>query len=194
MTGVSVLEQETVDRATHGDPAAVDAVLRAIRPVVVRYCRGRIGQGTGYLEADDVAQSVLTAVFQGLSRYQDQGRTFISWVYGIAAHKVLDAQRDAATHNTRTLLTDHAVEGIDPAPGPAEQAEAVELAGWMSQLLATTLPTVQREIVVLRVAVGMTAGEVADVLGMSAGAVRVAQSRALATLRARVGAWDGVRS
>lgn len=185
--------EQTVHRAMQGDRAAVEDLLREIRPVVVRYCRARLGKAASeYLEADDVAQSVLTAVFQGLSRYQDQGRSFRAWVYGIAAHKVLDAQREWAASNARAVVTDHVMEGVDPAPGPAEHVEAVELSELVSRLLAI-LPAVQREIVVLRVAVGMSAVEVGELLGMSAGAVRVAQTRALAVLRARVSVRDGVR-
>jgi RNA polymerase sigma-70 factor (ECF subfamily) len=45
------------------------------------------------------------------------------------------------------------------------------------------LPEQQREIIVLRVAVGMSSDETAAALGMTPGAVRVAQHRALATLR-----------
>jgi RNA polymerase sigma-70 factor (ECF subfamily) len=49
--------------------------------------------------------------------------------------------------------------------------------------LLETLPEAQREVVVLRVAVGMSADEVANLLGMSPGAVRVSQHRALSRLR-----------
>jgi RNA polymerase sigma-70 factor (ECF subfamily) len=45
------------------------------------------------------------------------------------------------------------------------------------------LPSQQREILTLRVAVGLSAEETAVALGMTAGAVRVAQHRALAKLR-----------
>jgi RNA polymerase sigma-70 factor (ECF subfamily) len=49
--------------------------------------------------------------------------------------------------------------------------------------LLDDLPDTQREVVVLRVAVGLSAEEAGDVLGMTAAAVRMTQSRALARLR-----------
>ncbi|MEU9690166.1 sigma factor-like helix-turn-helix DNA-binding protein, partial [Amycolatopsis japonica] len=52
----------------------------------------------------------------------------------------------------------------------------------MSQLLRV-LPDKQREIVVLRVVVGLSAEETAEAVGSTPGAVRVAQHRALARLR-----------
>ena len=49
--------------------------------------------------------------------------------------------------------------------------------------LLDLLPPAQRELLVLRVAVGLSAEETGAVLDMTAGAVRVAQHRALARLR-----------
>jgi RNA polymerase sigma-70 factor (ECF subfamily) len=52
--------------------------------------------------------------------------------------------------------------------------------------LMRRLPAQQREILTLRVAVGMSTDETAAALGMSTGAVRVAQHRALTKLRAMI--------
>ena len=49
--------------------------------------------------------------------------------------------------------------------------------------LLDRLPATQRELLILRVAVGLSAEETGNALGMSSGAVRVAQHRALARLR-----------
>jgi RNA polymerase sigma-70 factor (ECF subfamily) len=48
------------------------------------------------------------------------------------------------------------------------------------------LPKAQRDVLTLRIAVGLSADETGAILGMSAGAVRVAQHRALNRLRALV--------
>jgi RNA polymerase sigma-70 factor (ECF subfamily) len=63
--------------------------------------------------------------------------------------------------------------------------------------LIRTLPTQQQEILTLRVAVGMSTDETAAALGMTAGAIRVAQHRALTRLRgllAAAGPAGGVAS
>lgn len=52
----------------------------------------------------------------------------------------------------------------------------------MGELLEI-LPEKQREILVLRLVVGMSAEETAEAVGSSPGAVRVAQHRALAKLK-----------
>jgi RNA polymerase sigma-70 factor (ECF subfamily) len=157
---------------------------------VVRYCRGRLGRIAGTFDtADDVAQEVCLGVLASLPRYRDEGRPFSAFVFGIAAHKVADAQRALARHKVIAVDTTTAgsvLDRPDPAPGPEQQAVATDLARRLSTLLSKLTET-QREIVVLRVAVGLSADEVGAVLGMSAAAVRVAQSRALARLRTLAG-------
>jgi len=185
--------ESQVDRASHGgigdlaelavcgQPAAIDTLLRQIRPMVVRYCRARLGHISGYYHAaDDVAQEVCIAVLSALPRYQDMGRPFASFVFGIASHKVADAMRSAAR---MAIPTEDLPDGPDDHPGPEETAVAYLEAEHARKLLAR-LPMHQRELLVLRVLSGMTAEETGDALGMSAGAVRVAQHRALARLRA----------
>jgi RNA polymerase sigma-70 factor (ECF subfamily) len=172
---------DLTEQAVRGQPAAIDTLLRQIRPMVVRYCRARLGRISGhYHAADDVAQEVCMAVLSALPRYQDMGRPFASFVFGIASHKVADAMRSAAR---MAIPTEDLPDGPDDRPGPEETAVACIEAERVRALLAR-LPVHQRELLVLRVLSGMTAEETGHALGMSAGAVRVAQHRALARLRA----------
>ncbi|MFE9960140.1 RNA polymerase sigma factor ShbA [Micromonospora sp. NPDC005299] len=185
----TAIEPELVRRAAAGDRAAAAALLADLRPRLVRYCRARLGRiGGAHTTADDVAQEVCLAVLKALPRYREQGRPFSAFVFAVAAHKVADAQR-AAVRGSAVAITDTPLERPDAAPGPEEQAVATDLARRLFELLHR-LPDVQREIITLRVAVGLTAEEVGTILGMSAPAVRVAQSRALARLRALAG--DGL--
>jgi RNA polymerase sigma-70 factor (ECF subfamily) len=71
---------------------------------------------------------------------------------------------------------------VESEDGPEQRALRVELSEQMSRLL-DQLPEKQREIIVLRVVVGLSAEETADAVGSTPGAVRVAQHRALARLR-----------
>jgi RNA polymerase sigma-70 factor (ECF subfamily) len=70
----------------------------------------------------------------------------------------------------------------DGAPGPEDLAMRAADAD-RARALVDLLPEPQRELILLRVAAGLSAEETGAVLGMSAGAVRVAQHRALAKLR-----------
>ncbi|BBZ06582.1 RNA polymerase sigma factor ShbA [Mycolicibacterium doricum] len=173
-----------VAEAVAGDRDALREVLETIRPIVVRYCRARIGatERSG-LSADDVAQEVCLAAITAMPRYKEQGRPFLAFVYGIAAHKIADAHR-AASRN-KSDPTDVVPERFSGEAGPEQLAINAESSARMEELLGV-LPDKQREILILRVVVGMSAEETAEAVGSTAGAVRVAQHRALARLKAEI--------
>jgi len=153
--------------------------------MVVRYCRARMDRISGhYHAADDVAQEVCIAVISALPRYRDMGRPFASFVFGIASHKLADAQRAAAR---QAIPTEDLPDGPDERPGPEDLAVAAIEAERVRALLGQ-LPAQQHRLLVLRVLSGMSAEETGEALGMSPGAVRVAQHRALTRLRAIVSA------
>ncbi|OBF09925.1 sigma-70 family RNA polymerase sigma factor [Mycobacterium sp. ACS4331] len=173
-----------VAQAVAGDRDALREVLETIRPIVVRYCRARVGTAErSGLSADDVAQEVCLAAMMALPRYQDQGRPFLAFVYGIAAHKVADAHRAAARN--RAEPTDSVPERYSMEHGPEQMAINVDAGERMNALLQV-LPEKQREILILRVVVGLSAEETAEAVGSTAGAVRVAQHRALAKLKTEI--------
>jgi RNA polymerase sigma-70 factor (ECF subfamily) len=177
------LDAVVVDAAA-GDRNALREVLETIRPIVARYCRARVGaaQRSG-LTAEDVAQEVCLATVAALPRYRDQGRPFLAFVYGIAAHKVADALR--ALGRDRAYPTDSVPEKGSLEPGPELLAVQADSASRMNELLRA-LPGKQREILILRVVVGFSAEETADAVSSTPGAVRVAQHRALARLKAEL--------
>lgn len=172
--------RDLADLAVSGQPDAIESLIGQVRPMVVRYCRARLGRIAGqYHIADDVAQEVCIAVLAALPRYRDMGRPFASFVYGIASHKVADAVRTA----TRSAVpTEDLPDGPDEQPGPEEMAVARTEVQRARDLLAR-LPGHLRELLVMRLVAGLSAEETGHALGMSAGAVRVAQHRALARLR-----------
>jgi RNA polymerase sigma-70 factor (ECF subfamily) len=173
-----------VAAAAQGDRTALARVLASIRPLVVRYCRARVGSAErGQLSADDVAQEVCLAVMTALPRYQDQGRPFMAFVYGIAAHKVADAHRNSARNRADPVADVPEVMSLDDSP--EEHALNSEASRQMKDLLGT-LPEKQREILIMRLVMGMSAEETASALGSTAGAIRVAQHRAIAKLKKEV--------
>ncbi|GAB3211661.1 sigma-70 family RNA polymerase sigma factor [Marinactinospora endophytica] len=166
--------------AVQGDLGAVDSLIREVRPMVVRYCQARLARVAGYVHySDDVAQEVCIALLAALPRYRDMGRPFASFVFGIAAHKVADALRGS---HRADVPTDTVPDRPDDGPGPEEFAVRTAEAERARALLGE-LPEQQRRLLVMRVIAGLSADETGHVLGMSAGAVRVAQHRALARLR-----------
>ena len=134
------------------------------------------------------------AVMTALPRYEDQGKPFMAFVYGIASHKVADAMRVAG--RVKSDPTDDVPEVIATVGGPEQKALDADASRRMRELLSV-LPDKQREVLVLRLVVGMSAEETAEAVGSTPGAVRVAQHRALAKLKEQIrkaGDIDGRRA
>jgi RNA polymerase sigma-70 factor (ECF subfamily) len=127
------------------------------------------------------------AVVKALPRYVDTGTPFAAFVHGITTHKVADAQR--AVYRDRTCATEDVPERADLAAGP-EDALLAEERAQAARALLDRLPAAHRELLLLRVVAGLSAEQTGAALGMSAGAVRVAQHRALARLRALAAGAD----
>lgn len=176
---------DTAALAATGDPHAVDRLARHIQPMVQRYCRARIGRAAagGYQTADDVAQEACLGIFSALPRYLGKSYPFNALAYRIAANKVADHYRRQRT-DLSTPLADLPDTG-SARTGPEEASLRQELNQHV-HLLLDVLSDQQREILVLRVCVGMSAAETAQALGSTPGAVRVAQHRALSALRAAI--------
>jgi len=175
---------ELVTAAQAGDRDAVARLLEVIRPLVARYCRGKLGTvDRSFLSADDVAQEVCLAVLTALPTYRVQGKPFLAFVYGIASHKVIDAHR--AVSRGRSDPVADVPETAEVGAGPEQRALHGELSTQLRALLEE-LPEKQREILVLRIVVGLSAEETAEIVGASPGAVRVAQHRALGRLRKNI--------
>ncbi|PRX47213.1 RNA polymerase sigma-70 factor (ECF subfamily) [Prauserella shujinwangii] len=177
-----------VRAAATGDRTAVRDLVALISPVVVRYCRARLGRRTlGYLSADDVAQETCVAVLRSLPVYQDRGGSFLYLVHAIAANKVADAFRLASRE--RTDPTAEVPESSTDGNEPERRALNVDLGHRLGGLLEQ-LPPAQRDIVILRVVAGLSAAEVGEALGISAGNVRTSQHRALSKLRTLIAGED----
>jgi RNA polymerase sigma-70 factor (ECF subfamily) len=126
------------------------------------------------------------AVMTALPTYEERGLPFEAFVYTITSRKLADAQRAAMRGPAPVEIVP---DGPDDSPSPESVAvmrdEAANAMALMQQL-----PGQQREILTLRVAAGLSTDETAAALGMSPGAVRVAQHRALTKLRAMIAAAE----
>ena len=173
-----------VAEAVAGDRKALREVLETIRPIVLRYCRARVGTvERGGLSADDVAQEVCLATITALPRYRERGRPFLAFLYGTAPHKVADAHRPAG--RDLTYPSETVPERWSAEAGPEQRAIEADSVSRMGELLEI-LPAKQREVLILRVVVGLSAEETAAAVGSTTGAVRVAQHRALTRLKSEI--------
>ena len=166
--------QQLVLRARDNDPDAWEALYRATYAGLLAYARRRLW---GRAEADDAVSETFARACNRIADFKWTGGGFVAWLYGILRNVVLEAQRrDRRVHPLLPgdeRVEDDSVEGLLLD----EEAAAVRAA-------FATLSTDDQEVLELRVVGGLGSDEVAAVVGKRAGAVRMAQSRALSRLRA----------
>jgi RNA polymerase sigma-70 factor (ECF subfamily) len=150
------------------------ASLGELRPKLLRYCASRLADVE---TAQDVTQEVLLAVHVAQTR--DATLDVLPYAFGVAAHKVADVYRGRARRPED--LTSAVPELADTQDGPESTALRRDEVRQVRALLEQ-LPPRARELLLLRTA-GLTAEQAGQVVGLTPGAVRVAQHRALEQLR-----------
>lgn len=172
-----------VRAAVTGDRDATEVLLGYLRPRILRYCLGRLGgSDQGATSAEDCAQEILLAVLVELPRYHYDPGNFLSFVFGIAAHKVVDLyrRRDRDLCDPVPDLADGRYEFHQTVPDDFARTDGrLQLTELLDRL-----PEDHRTLLTMRIVLGFSAEETAAALNMpSAVAVRVAQHRVLGKLR-----------
>ena len=147
---------------------------------VLRFCAQRTGEPE---LAADVTAEVFAAALIARRRYRPERGAPETWLLGIAAHKLADAQRRGhVERRAQRRLGLPAIEWTDD-----DLARVTPLgAGHPVADLLEQLPADQRAAVRARVVDERSYEDVASRLGVSEAAARKRVSRGLATLRARI--------
>lgn len=173
-----MISPDLVRQARHGDQQALGDLLAALRPPLVRYCTKRLGPNDG----EDAAQEALTRLVIGIGAYQLR-RPIEAFAFWLASNCVSDTFR-RQYRDRACLVAEVPEQGAAYGSSPL-QPDEYALINDMARTLAAHLrkvPSRQRTILLLR-AEGFSADEIADRLGSTPGAVRVAQWRAGQRLR-----------
>jgi RNA polymerase sigma-70 factor (ECF subfamily) len=167
-----------VGPAHDGDGQAVTALIRLVRPLIVRYCSHRLHGSP--VSAEDVTQDTCMAIIRALPGYRDRGRPFLAFVQTVASHRIASAY--AAAARSREVVVSEVPDAMTTADDPEQHllqaADAAALAALLDRL-----PPRQRDVLQLRIVWGLSAAETGNVIGVRPEAVRLAQFRALALLR-----------
>lgn len=158
------------------DPALFEQLFTKYWTPILRYCSMRLAEPA---DAEDAAIRVMTNAFAALPSFVGGTGQFRSWLFTIAHHEVVNVYRSHARRPVSPMPDE--LDLVDPHPTPEQLALASDELRNLWQLLQG-LPQRSREVVELRLS-GFTSQEIAAILGVSDGAVRQAQSRALDQLR-----------
>lgn len=161
--------------AQAGAAWAVGELYARHQPAVLRYLSARVSR-----DAEDVASQVWLEAARGLGRFEGDETGFRCWLFVIARRRAANEYRRLARSRTVATRPD-----LLEQPGRDDpEAEALDrLAGDdAARLIARLLPSLQAEVVLLRLVAGLSVEDTAALVNKWPGTVRVLQHRALRTL------------
>jgi RNA polymerase sigma-70 factor (ECF subfamily) len=162
---------EQVRLAKQHDPAAWSAIYSENYVYVYRYVLAKLGRKE---EAEDLTSQVFLEAMQGIGSYKDRGKPLLAWLYGIARNLVSNgvrkARRSERALREQAATQDGEYDGLN--------LDSLELLRAMQGLTED-----QRETLVLRFFVGLSATETGRILGKTEQAVYALQVRAINSLR-----------
>lgn len=170
--------EELFEAARAGSTDAWEQLYLFARPQLYRFARLRLATDD---QADEAVSETFARAIAAATRYR-RGSGAVAWLVGICRNVVRESYR--AGDRTRSIdpVRFAAAAGPSADPEPGHQVLVNEEVGTLRRAFAR-LSDEDREVLALRIVVGLEADQVAEVLGKRAGAVRMAQSRALARLR-----------
>jgi RNA polymerase sigma-70 factor, ECF subfamily len=163
-----------VARAQSLDPEAWTTLYENAYGRLYRYARRRLPNNQA---ADDAVSETIARALDRIDRFAWAGAGFDAWLYGILRNVVREARRASARWAGEDQLPSPVLHAT-----PVDDVLATEEAATVREAFGRLRPEDQ-ELLELRVVAGMSAEDVAHVQGRRPGAVRMAQSRALARLR-----------
>ena len=167
--------ETAVDRVLSGDRAAFQQIVDATSQKLVRLGARIMGNQA---DAEDVVQEAYVKAFRALTAGHFERRSSAStWLYRIVVNGAIDAKRGRARRHESSDDVQ-----VEPGWDGAAFAEARLALGELDQWL-DALPAEQRAALVLQTMEGLNNTEIAQVLGVSEGAVEQRLVRARATLR-----------
>lgn len=176
-------DEELLTAARAGDRNALETLLLRYQPKVygfgMRMCRDPE-------DAKDVLQDTLLAMARTVRDFRGAS-SLSTWLYSIARSFCIKKRRQGKSVSGESLSIDahhqaKALQLAHPGPGPEEHLENRQVEAVLAQAIAGLAP-IYREVLVLRDIEGLTAPQVAEVLGITIESVKSRLHRARLAVR-----------
>jgi RNA polymerase sigma-70 factor (ECF subfamily) len=180
-------DQMLLAAARGGDKEALEALLLSFQPRVYRFGMKMCGDRE---DAKDILQDTLLAMARGLRDFRGAS-SLSTWLYTIARSFCIKKRRRGrfapAEQQSLDVAFPEAGEPAvaqlpDPRPGPEETLAERQVEAVLARAIAALDP-MYREVLVLRDIEGLTAAEVAEVLGIGVDATKSRLHRARLAVR-----------
>ncbi|HET9958870.1 MAG TPA: sigma-70 family RNA polymerase sigma factor [Polyangiaceae bacterium] len=177
-------DETLLERIRGGDPGALDQLIERHQQKLYRFgmkmCRDPE-------DAKDVLQDSLLALARSIRDFRGDS-SVSTWLYKVARSCCVKKRRSGRSVRTSDSLSTSSVDSSLEREGsetPDESLAAREIRTVLDQAIATLEPA-YREVLVLRDIEGLTAPEVAEVVGLTVEAVKSRLHRARLMVRERV--------
>lgn len=187
---ITETDEALLDATRAGDRAALGRLLERYQPRIYRFglrmCRDRE-------EARDVVQETLLAAARAMRDFRGAS-SLSTWLYSIARSFCIKAHRRSKFAPAREESLDDASlarDLVSATPSPEAASAEAEVGRALSAAIGQLDP-IYREVLLLRDGEGLTAPEVAEVVGITIDAVKSRLHRARAMVRAAFAPQLGV--
>jgi RNA polymerase sigma-70 factor (ECF subfamily) len=165
--------------AAQADPAAFEALYDAYLPRVYRFLAAR---AVSPEEATDLTQAVFVKAWQSLDRFKPGPTPFASWLFRIARNTAIDARRRVRPAVPWAAVVEPAHPAHPSAGSPEEDLLQAERIAELRSAIGRLDPS-RRELLALRYGAGLTAAEIAPIVGKRSEAVKKQLQRILHDLK-----------
>ena len=170
--------EEAVGRAQKGDAAAFAVLYEDYYDRIFRYVSFKTGNS---LEAEDITAEVFVKMLESIDSFRWQGYQFSSWLFRIAHNLVVDHFRKRGRRH---------IVALDDAPAAATEYNPdldrkldVDMSMAPVREAMKDLTDLQREVISLRFAAGLSVAETARAVGKKDNAVKALQHAGIKKLR-----------
>ena len=172
------VNETTLAAARARDPDAIASIYQAYERDLYRFARAGLHDKE---TAEDLVAGVFVSAIEALPGFRGPVGALAGWLFQIARHDLADHRRSVSRHPVEPLggLDDMAEAG--PIDDP-EDLTVTRLEGGRLWSAVRRLPAPQRDVLLLRLAAGLSTLEVAKAVGRTVGAVKALQHRGLANL------------
>lgn len=164
--------------AQKGDARSFASLYEHFFDQIFRYVSFKVGNST---EAEDITGEVFVRMLERITSYKPQGYPFSSWLFRVAHNLVVDYFRKNGKRKFTNLETVETTLGQAP----------LDIEGHVDQQMAMVqvykamddLTDLQREVISLRFAGGLSIAEAAKAVGKKENAVKALQHAGVKKLR-----------
>lgn len=178
----SLTDAELITKSISGREDSFEELVTRYQRPIVSYVYRMLGD---YDASLDVTQEVFIKVYKSLERYSSEYK-FSTWLYRIAHNAAIDYIR-RNSKKLQSLETEnqdgaYQLQLESPRPTPEQDRERSE---WRSEIesVIKCLPTVYRELIVLRHTKDLSYGEIAEITDLPLGTVKNRLFRAREMMR-----------